>query len=201
MSKTQRIEEHYEHERQRREEDAALSQAAEHARMDQGEPVPNRSFFSEYGDADISPPPGADSSDLISIVAAELSHHNLYGNITQAERERLQTLNAGLAMQVKAEFPAPSGASSKCVGRYRRELLGEDEAAKPTLTPDMAREIESAIGEEGVRSQMQSQSVNASAWKGITQIQSVAHTVTDGARDAAQGLVGRTKDLLFGGDD
>lgn len=202
QAQQQRIDAAREVEQERDERQTALSQASEAARMDQGAQVPNQTFFSEYGRADLSAPPTASEDDVIQVVSAELSHHNLYGNITPEERDRLQILNAALAMQIKAEFPAPMGASSKCVGRYRAELFDDpDEANTPILSADMAREIESAVGEEGVRSQMQSQSVNASAWKGITQIQSVAHTVGEGARDAAGGVVSRAKDLLFGGGD
>lgn len=206
MSTHDRLDRQREVAREQAERQTALGQAEQRAAMDQSPTVPNRSFFAEYGDADLSPPVDSTTDDVINWVAAELSHHNLYGNITQAERERLKILNAPLAMQIKAEFPARTGTSSKCVGRYRRELFGgapnaQREAEKPTMTPDMAREIDSAVGEEGVRTQMQSQSVNASAWKGITQIQSVAHTVGEHASSAADGIVDRASNFLFGDEN
>lgn len=173
---------------------AALGQASQAAAVDQGAFIPNQSFLKEYGDPDISASPNADAFE--QRISTELSHHQLFGNITTEERERLQLLNQALAMQVKAEHPQPMGASSKCTGQYRKELLGED---APTMTPDMARQVDSALGQEGIRSQMQSQAVNGSAWKGMTQIQSVA--ITDGSNssgDDSTGFVGSAKQFLFG---
>lgn len=195
MSQQQQFQEQAaEAQREHEERQAALGQASQAAAVDQGAVIPNRSFLKQYGDPDISPSPNA--STFEERVSTELSHHHLFGNITIEERERLQLLNQALAMQVKAEHPQPMGASSKCTGQYRKELLGKD---TPTLTPDMARQIDSALGQEGIRSQMQSQAVNASAWKGITQIQSVAYTDgSDSSGSESSGVVGSAKQFLFG---
>jgi hypothetical protein len=176
--------------------DMAFNQVAQTGGMDQGQVTKSRTFVREYSDPDISARPGA--SDLEEIVAPELSQHHLYGNITEEEFLRQQPLNSALAMQVKAEFPSQTGTSSKCTGEYRRELTGQD---KPVLNNEMARKIDSTLGEEGVRKQMQSQSVNASAWKGITQMKSVIKTATQSASKSAGGALGRAKNFLFGGSD
>lgn len=175
--------------------DQAFSQAAT-AGFDQAEVHKSKQFFQAYSDPDISPQPGA--TGLERRVAPELSHHQLFGNIDRREFERKQPINQALAMQVKAEFPKQSGASSKCRGRYRELLLDE---RQPVLTDEMARKIDSTLGEDGVRSQMQSQSIDASAWKGITTMKSVVKTMGENASDAASGVLGRARKFLFGGDN
>jgi len=178
--------------------DQAMNQAAQ-AGIDQAGTTKNASFLREYGDPDISSRPGADEFE--QRVAAELSHHHLFGNIDARERERLQILNQALAMQFKAEFPKPNGVSSKCTGQFRKAITGED---KPILQPDMARQADSTLGEEGVRSQMQSQAQGASAWRGLTRIQSVAMTDQRGGDvrgSGGGGVLGRAKQFLFGGGD
>jgi len=175
--------------------DMAFQQAATGG-MDQGRITKSRTFIREYSDPDVSPRPGA--SEFEKLVAPELSQHHLYGNITEEEFERQQPLNEALAMQVKAEFPRETGVSSKCTGEYREAIKGEQ---RPVLTDEMARKIDSTLGGEGVRKQMQSQSIGASAWQGITQMKSVIKTATEGASESAGGAVGRAKSFLFGGSD
>lgn len=181
--------------RERAERDMAMSQASQPG-IDQAGTTKNASFLREYGDPDISARPGA--SEFEEQVAAELSHHHLFGNIDLEERKRLQILNQAQAMQIKAEYPRAAGPSSKCTGRWREKMKGED---KPVLTDDMARQVDSTIGEEGVKSQMQSQAVNGSAWKGLTRIQSVAMTDQRGGSDSSGGVISRASDFLFGGGD
>lgn len=180
-------------EQQRR--DAGFSQASQGG-LDQAEVNKNRAFFESYSDPDISAGPKASAFE--ARVAPELSHHHLFGNIDRAEFERLQPLNQALAMQVKAEFPRRTGVSSKCTGQYRRRLVGD---SNPVLNDEMARKVDSTLGEEGVRKQMQSQSIQASAWKGITTMKSVVKTMGENAKSAGSGALGRAKKFLFGGSD
>lgn len=195
-SEQQFVEKQHEQRQAERLEEQAMGQASQAAGMDPAARTKDASFLHEYGDADVSPRP--DASEFEQRVSSELSHHHLFGNIDRRERKRLQILNQALAMQVKAEHPRPTGVSSKCTGWYREQIVGED---KPVLTDDMAREVDSTLGEEGVRSQMQSQAVNASAWKGLTRIQSVAMTDRRSEGDSSSsGVFGRAKRFLFGGD-
>lgn len=175
--------------------DMGFQQAAS-AGMDQAQINKSPTFLREYGDPDVSPRPGA--SDFEKIVAPELSQHHLFGNITRSEFRSRQMQNRVLAMRVKAEYPKRSGVSSKCHGRYRREMFGE---AKPQRTEKMERKIDSTLGPGSVREQMQSQSIQASAWKGITQMKSVIQTAGNAASEHAGGALGRAKKFLFGGDD
>jgi len=175
--------------------DMAFQQAATGG-MDQGRITKSRTFIREYSDPDISPRPGA--SDFEKRFAPELSQHHLYGNITEEEFQRQQPLNEALAMQVKAEFPRQTGVSSKCTGEYREAIKGNDQ---PVLDDEMARHVDSTLGGEGVRKQMQSQSIGASAWQGITQMKSVIKTATEGASSSAGGAIGKAKSFLFGGSD
>lgn len=195
MSQQQQFKEAAEQREQERKRDHAMGQASQAAGMDPAARTNDASFLREYGDADISPRPGA--TGIEERVSAELSHHHLFGNIDRAERRRLQILNQALAMQVKAEYPRPTGASSKCSGWYRKKITGE---SKPVLSDDMAREVDSTLGEEGVRSQMQSQAVSGSAWKGLTRIQSVAMTDSRQDNSGSGGVFSRAKQFLFGGD-
>jgi hypothetical protein len=191
----QQFERQFEEQTDQQLRDMAFQQAASGG-MDQAQVTKSRTFIREYSDPDVSPRPGADEFE--KLVAPELSQHHLYGNITEEEFLRQQPLNAALAMQVKAEFPRETGVSSKCTGSYREALTGE---RKPTLDDEMARKIDSTLGEEGVRKQMQSQSIGASAWKGLTQMKSVIKTATQGASDSGGGALGRAKSFLFGGSD
>jgi hypothetical protein len=149
------------------------------------------------GDPGITPE--EDASGLKQKLAPELSHHHVFGNITRDDFESLKIANQALAMQFKAEYPRQTGPSSKCVGRYRREMFGED---KKTLTDDRAREADSVLGEEGVRSMMQSKSVDGMAFKGATQVKSVVATEGATASDDGGGMLAGLKDALgFGGGD
>lgn len=177
--------------------DAAIGQAAQSAGLDQAQGTPRRGFIREMGRPGISP--ATDASDLEKKLAAELSHHHVFGFITREEFEGLKITNQALAMQFKAEFPRVTGPSSKCVGRYRQEMFGED---KPPLTDDRAREADSVLGEEGVRTMMQSKSVDATAFKGATQVQSVVKAPTGGGGDDGGGMLSGLKEALgFGGGD
>jgi len=177
--------------------DGAIGQATQGAAFDQAPTGRPRTFIREMGDPGISAP--EDASTFEQMLAAELSHHHVFGFITREEYEGLKIMNQALAMQVKAEHPRPTGPSSKCVGRYRREMFGED---KPVLTDDMARQVDSTLGEEGVRSMMQSKSVDATAFKGATQVKSVVATEGVGGSDDSGGWLSGMKSALgFGGDD
>jgi hypothetical protein len=175
---------------------AALGQATQQAQLDQAQSGRPRTFIREMGDPGITPPENADG--LEKRLAPELSHHHVFGYITRDDFERLKIANQALSMQFKAEHPRQTGASSKCVGRYRREMFGED---KTVLTDDKAREADSVLGEEGVRTMMQSKSVEATAFKGATQVKSVVATEgVDNGDDG--GMLSGLKDALgFGGDD
>jgi hypothetical protein len=192
---TEFIEKQQEGQREQQKLDAGFAQASA-AGLDQGQIHKDRRFFDSYRDPDISPGPAA--TQFEKRVKPELSHHQMFGNIDRAEFERRQPLNQALAMQVKAEFPRRSGPSSKCTGSYREALVGE---RQPTLTDEMARKIDSTLGEDGVRSQMQSQSIQASAWKGITTMKSVVKTMGENAKSASSGVLGRAKQFLFGGNE
>jgi len=174
--------------------DIAHQQAAQ-AGMDQAQVNKSPTFLREYGDPDISPRQGASSTE--QELAAELSHHHLFGNITREEFRRRQIQNRVSAMRKKAEHPKRAGATSKCTGTYRQRVFDDDAEVR---TPEMEREIDSILGPGGVREQMQSQSIQASAWKGITQMKSVIQTAGSSAKDATAGALGRAKEFLFGGD-
>lgn len=175
---------------------AALGQATQQANLDQAQRARPRTFIREMGDAGISPDENA--TGLEKRLAPELSHHHVFGFITRDDFETLKIANQALSMQFKAEHPRPTGPSSKCVGRYRREMFGED---KTVLTDDKAREADSVLGEEGVRTMMQSKSVDATAFKGATQVKSVVATEgVEGSDDG--GMLSGLKDALgFGGGD
>lgn len=181
-------------EEERQKTEGAISQAATSG-YDQAEINKNRAFFEEYSDPDVTPDPNA--SDMEKRMAPELSHHHLFGNIDQAEYERRMLDNQVLAMRVKSEFPRPSGVSSKCTGEYREAIAGDE---KPVMSPEMNRHVDSILGPQGVRAQMQSQSIQASAWKGITTMKSVIETMGENAKSASAGALGKAKKFLFGSD-
>ncbi|WP_435067700.1 hypothetical protein [Haloplanus sp. C73] len=175
----------------------AIGQATESAKIDQARGGRSQTFIAEMGDPGISPDEGA--SDLERRLSAELSLHHVFGNITREEYEGLKITNQALAMQFKAEHPRAAGPSSKCVGRYRQEMFGEDKAV---LTDDRAREADSTLGEEGVRSMMQSKSVDAMALEVATRVKSVVATEGTGGGNGSDGLMGSLKGALgIGGDD
>lgn len=177
--------------------EAAIGQARQGAAFDQAPTGRSQTFITEMGDPGISA--DEDASQLEKELAAELSHHHVFGFITREEYEGLKIINQALAMQFKAERPRQTGPSSKCVGRYRKEMLGED---KDVLTDDKAREADSVLGEEGVRSMMQSKSVDATAFKGATTVRSVVGTENVGGSDDSGGWLSSMKSALgFGGDD
>lgn len=180
-------------EERRQARDAGISQATATG-YDQAEINQNKEFFESYSDPGISPDPPA--SGLEKSLGPELSHHHLFGNIDRVEFEKLKLENAVLAMRKKAEHPRTAGVSSKCTGSRRRKIVGEDDVE---LTPERARKIDSTIGPRSVRSQMQSQSIEASAWKGITTMKSVVKTMGGKAKEASSGVLGRAKQFLFGG--
>lgn len=184
-------------EKERREE-AAIGQASQSVSATPGEPrIPtSQSFIREMGSPGISPAP--DASDLEQKLAAELSHHHVFSNITRDDWEGLKINNAALAMRKKAEHPPKTGAGSKCRGAYRREMFGEDAVV---LTDGRAREIDSVLGEEGTRTMMQSKSINGMAFKGATRVESVVTTDSDTDADGGGGgVLASLKDALgFGG--
>lgn len=195
MSQHQHYKEQLEAQEEQQKADMGFQQAAQ-AGMDQAKVTKDASFINEYGDPDVSP--DADASPFEKRVKPELSHHHLFGNITREEFRRRQFQNRVLAMRVKAEFPKRSGVSSKCHGSYRQEVFGE---ARPRRTEEMERKIDSTLGPGSVREQMQSQSIQASAWKGITQMKSVIETAAHKGAEHAGGALGRAKKFLFGGGD
>lgn len=174
---------------------AALQQASQSAQLDQAAGGRSKTFIREMGDPDLSPP--QDATGIERRLAPELSHHHVFGYIDRQEYEGLKIANQALAMQFKAEFPRQTGPSSKCTGSYRQEMFGE---RQPTLTDDKAREADSVLGEEGVRSMMQSKSVEGTAFKGATQVQSVVQTAGDSTDDSGGMLSGLKEALGFGGD-
>jgi len=183
-------------EQQRR--DMAFNQAAQAGGVDQAATTQNPSFMREYSDPDISPRPGA--TEFEKRVAPELSQHQLFGNISRAEFEARKPLNDLLAMQMKAEFPRRSGPSSKCTGEYRRILTGTPEHQHPpVLTPDMARRIMSAVGEEGVKLEQLSGAIDGTTKEALTQIQSSVYTDTGGqggGGGSSGGIAQSAKNLL-----
>lgn len=184
---------------ERAERDMAMQEAAKPA-TDQAFGEGNRDLLQQIGDPDIDPPIGADEHDIGEILSAELSHHNALGNITRDEYENRKLLNAVLAMQVKAEYPRKAGVSSKCIGQYRRELLGPDEASKKPLPDKLARKIDSTLGEEGVKSQMTSLSIMAKAFDGITTSKAYASIGSGGDSGSDGGVIQSAKSFLgFGG--
>ncbi|WP_251342428.1 hypothetical protein [Haloplanus halophilus] len=177
--------------------EGAIGQAAQSAQLDQAARGRPQTFIREMGDPDISAP--ADASNFEEMLAPELSHHHVFGNITREDFEGLKITNQGLAMQVKAEHPRKAGPSSKCTGQYRREMYGED---KVVLTDDKAREVDSTLGEEGTRTMMQSKSVEGMAFKGATQVKSVVKTEGAASDDDGGGLMDSIRGALgIGGDD
>jgi hypothetical protein len=177
--------------------EGAIGQAAQSAQLDQARGGRAATFISEMGDPDISAPEGADG--LEKLLAAELSRHHVFGNITREDFENHKIANQALAMQFKAEHPRQTGPSSKCTGRYRQEMLGE---RKQTLTDDLAREADSTLGEEGTRSMMQSKSVDGLALEVATRVKSVVATEGVGNSGGNGGLMSSLKGALgIGGDD
>jgi len=194
MSQTQK--QRQKQQKKQQERNAAIAQATQSAQLDQAATGRSGTFISEMGDADITP--GEDATGIEAHLAPELSRHHVFGYITREDLEGLKITNQALAMQYKAEHPRPTGPSSKCTGRYRKEMFGE---STPVLTDDMAREADSVLGEEGVRTMMQSKSVEAMAFKGATQVQSRVMTGDNGG-DSGGGMLSGLKDALgFGGDD
>jgi hypothetical protein len=176
--------------------EAAIGQASQSIGMDQARvPTPD-TFIDQMGAPGISAT--EDAGQLEQKLAAELSHHHVFSNIDRETWEGLKINNAALAMRVKSEHPPKSGPGSKCRGQYRREMFGEDAV---TLTDARAREIDSALGEEGVRTMMQAKSIDGMAFKGATRVESVVHTDRGGSDDSGS-LLGGLKDALgFGGSD
>jgi hypothetical protein len=193
MSQTHRLKDLDEHDRRKSERDLAAGQAAE-AGANAAPAAAHPGFFERFARPGLSAP--ADADGLEQKLSAELSHHHLVANIDSDERDRLQLLNQALSMQVKAEHPPKAGPASKCVGAYRQMMFGDD---RSVLSDAKARSVDSALGEEGVRSMMQSGAVNGRVFDGFTKIQSVA--IAEGADGGgSKGAVGRAKDFLFGSD-
>jgi hypothetical protein len=177
--------------------EGAIGQATQSAQIDQARGGRAATFISEMGDPDISAPEGAD--DFERELSAELSRHQVFGNITRDDFENHKIANQALAMQFKAEYPRPAGPSSKCTGRYRQELLGE---RKGTLNDGLAREADSILGEEGTRTMMQSKSVDGLALEIATRVKSVVATEGAGGSGGSGGLMSSLKGALgIGGDD
>jgi hypothetical protein len=200
MSEAQQIQREIDKERAERQ--MAMEEAAS-AGADQAGFGREQTLLDQVGDPDIDPPPTAEEHDVEEILSAELSQHNALSNITREEYEDRKLLHQVLAMQVKAEYPAQSGVSSKCVGEYRRRLLGADEGAKKPLPSKLARKIDSTLGEEGVKTQMTALSINAKAFDGITTSRAYASISSDGdGPGSGGGIIESAKSFLgFGGDD
>lgn len=193
---TNHYEQMRERDREQSERDLAVSNASE-AAADAAQPTAHPGFFERFVRPGLSAPPGA--GGLEQRLAPELSHHHVMANIDEDERDRLQVLNQALAMQFKAEFPRRAGPSSKCRGAYRKMMWGDDQ---PVLDDEKARKADSALGEEGVRSMMQSGAVKSRVFDGFTKIQSVAIAENSGGSGSgSKGAVGRAKDFLFGSGD
>ena len=198
MSEAQQIQRDIDKERAERQ--MAMEEAAS-AGADQARLGREQTLLDQVGDPDIDPPPTAEEHDITEILSAELSQHNALSNITREEYEDRKLLHQVLAMQVKAEYPAQSGVSSKCVGEYRRALLGDGEGSKKPLSDKLARKIDSTLGEEGVKTQMTALSINAKAFDGITTSRAYASIGSDGSSGSGGGIIDSAKSFLgFGGD-
>jgi hypothetical protein len=179
-------------------EQQTLQMAAAQAHPEHLEQLRTPAFLETLGDSDINDESGTDQTE--DILSAELSRVNILGNLPDIEYQRRSILSQNLSERVQSEFVPVSGPGSKCSGLYRAVLLGDPaEANRPRLTPAMARKVETAIGEEGVRTAQMSLARNAKAFDGITQIHTVASTDknSSGSSDGS-GLVGSVKKTLFG---
>jgi hypothetical protein len=164
---------------------------------------PSKEFIEVIGSPDISDPEDADD-DLERLVATETSRLEMFANITEEEYVAKKLLNQNIAEGIKhQEFVPQKGMGSKCKGAYRSIVTGDpDEGNRKALSPDMARRVDGAVGEESVRSQMQSGSIRAKFFEGLTQMQTAVFAGDKGTAAAngasSGGLVGGAKRLLFG---
>lgn len=164
---------------------------------------PSKEFIEVIGSPDISDPDDPDD-DLEQLVATETSRLEMFANITEEEYEAKKLLNQNISEGIKLqEFVPQKGMGSKCSGAYRAIVTGDpSEASRETLSPDMARRIDGAVGEESVRSQMQSGSIRAKFFDGLTQMQTAVFAGDSnsvaGNGASSGGIVGGAKRLLFG---
>ena len=163
---------------------------------------PSKEFVEVIGDPDISDPDDPED-DLDKLVATETSRMEMFANITEEEYQSKKLLNQNISEGIKLqEFVPQNGMGSKCKDAYRAIVTGNpDERTRKTLSPDMARRVDGAVGEESVRSQMQSGSIRAKFFEGLTQMQTAVFdgeglSASNGA--SSGGLVGGAKRLLFG---
>lgn len=162
----------------------------------------DKRFLEILGDADIVDDDDSED-DLDALLATETSRVNVLANLDDDEYFAHRILNQNVADRVVKELIPLSGPGSKCTGEFRAIMLGDPaEELRPRRTPEMVRRVHSALGEEGVRTAMQSLAKDGRAFDGVTKIHAVAETEqsgnTNGAGSSGGGLFARTKNLLFG---
>jgi hypothetical protein len=150
-------------------------------------------FVATLGSPDISDP-NDPNDDLEGAVKSELSRVNMLAAIDSLEKDRQQILTQNKAEQVKRELIPSKGPGSKCVGDVRQIMAGETSTAR--ATPQMLRRIDSAVGEEGVRSNMLSMAVDGRALDAVTKIQSVAQTDSGPSSSESSGALAKAKEYL-----
>jgi hypothetical protein len=156
-------------------------------------------FVEVMADPDLTDPDDPDD-DLDKTVQTETSRQNVLANLSEEEFERQKILLQVTAEMIRREFIPRSGFGSKCTGEYRRILTGTPENQHPpVLTPDMARRIMSAVGEEGVKLEQLSGAIDGATKEALTQIQSSVYTDTGGQATgggSSGGIAQSAKNLL-----
>lgn len=139
--------------------------------------------------------PGIENNRLEERYAAEFGRHAGLGNITQEEWEERKHLNRAKALLALQEYRRQNGLGSMCRADIRKAWTDED-GALPMRDDDLARETKATFDE---KTNLESLSINAKGFDGLTKIHAVSYTQNDGSSGDSGGLLSRVTGGLMGG--
>lgn len=138
--------------------------------------------------------PGIENNRLEERFAAEFGRHAGLGNIPQEEWEERKHLNRAKALLALQEYRRPNGLGSMCRSDIRSAWTDED-SALPMRDDDLTREIKATFDE---KTNLESLSINAKGFDGLTKIHAVSYTQNDGSSKDSNGLLSRMTGGLMG---
>lgn len=140
-------------------------------------------IIDEFSSPDIGRDSDVAFSDVDELLAAEFGRHLAFGNIDSDEYSRQKKLDRGRARLTKMEFPREGRIGHKCTGTVR-EIMVPDEAERPALTDDAARQIDAAFEE---RRAMRSLSKDGRGFRGVTEAIVETRNRSDSSDDSGGG--------------
>ena len=193
-------EEQHRRERERTQHSAATQTAAQEAARSTPDlsELQSKEFIETAFEPDVNRGdgvPGVANNRLEERYAAEFGRHSGLGNITQEEWEERKHLNRAKALLALQEYKRPNGLGSMCRADIRRAWTDEDDEL-PTRDDDLVRETKSTFDEVTL---LESLSINAKGFDGLTKIHAVSYTQNDGKGSDSGGLLSRMTGGLMGG--